>query len=123
MRAGPAIFVVLVGLFLLAATPARADLWYESYDKADEAMRVGDWALAVDFLEQALAQNGESGARVRTYGMNFIPYFPYLKLGIARYNLGEYDAALLALEAEERRTAELPPPGPGSQNRGRGRPA
>ena len=39
--------------------------------------------------------------QVRTYGMNFINYHPYLKLGIAYYNLGQLDAALQAFDTEE----------------------
>ena len=99
---GPWVFVIVVGLLLLAANPVRAEIWYENYSKAEQAIQDEDWAEAVDLLEQAMAQKGESGARVRTIGMRFIPYFPYLKLGIARFNLEEYDAALLAFEAEER---------------------
>lgn len=40
--------------------------------------------------------------QVRTYGMNFINYHPYLKLGIAYYNIGQLDAALQAFDTEER---------------------
>ena len=53
-------------------------------------------------LNQALERRGDSGTRVRTYGMRVIDYFPYLKLGIAYYLAGEPEAALRAFETAER---------------------
>lgn len=92
---------VTAGLLLLAwSAPARADLWYESYEKADEAMQSENWTEAVGFLSQALQEKADSAARARTYGMNFISYFPYYKLGIAYYNLGRFDDAKQAFETE-----------------------
>ena len=51
---------------------------------------------AIEELQQALERKGDSGARVRWYGMKVYPYFPYFKLGIAYYNLGQFEAALQA---------------------------
>jgi len=34
--------------------------------------------------------------------VNFVEYHPYLYLGIAYYRLGQYDAAIQALDVEER---------------------
>jgi tetratricopeptide (TPR) repeat protein len=93
--------LLLTALMVLHASPALAALWYENYDRAEKAMAAEDWARAVELLEQAIAQEGESGVDKRTYGLNFINYFPYLQLGIAHYNLGNYDAAVTALEREE----------------------
>jgi len=90
---------------LLAAAPARADLWYESYEKADRALRAGEWDEAVRQIHLALEGKGDSSARARTYGMNFTSYFPYYKLAVAYYNLGDLDAASQALENEERASA------------------
>ena len=38
---------------------------------------------------------------MRSYGMNFDPYFPYLKLGVAHFHLGHHDLAMQAFEIEE----------------------
>lgn len=92
---------VLVCLIIAVATPALADFWYEHYGRAEAALAAEDWPQAVEELNEALARKGDSGARVRSYGMKVIAYFPYLKLGIAYYQLGQYDAALQAFQTEE----------------------
>ncbi len=84
-----------------AVPPAWADYWYEHYARAETALKRGEWTVAVSELQQALERKGDSGARVRSYGMKVVAYFPYLKLGIAYYNLGQLDAALQAFQTEE----------------------
>jgi tetratricopeptide (TPR) repeat protein len=87
---------------LLIAHPASADPWYQHYSNAEQALGDQDWTLAVREMNEALEKKGDSGARVRSYGMNVTSYFPYLKLGIAYYHLGQLDAALQAFETEAR---------------------
>jgi tetratricopeptide (TPR) repeat protein len=53
-------------------------------------------------LNGAIEAKGDSGVRERSYGMRVVDYFPYLKLGIAYYHLGELEAAQQAFETEER---------------------
>ncbi len=89
-------------LALLLVPPAEADTWYESYHKAEEALGRKSWSAAVQHLNAALEQQPSSSANIRTYGMRVIEYYPYLKLGIAYYHLGQADAALQAFETEER---------------------
>jgi tetratricopeptide (TPR) repeat protein len=102
MRVAPVMRTVSLLLILLAVvTPALADYWYEHYDRAGKALADGDWDTAVKELLAAIERKGESGVMVRMYGMNAIPYFPYLKLGIAYYHKQQYEAALLAFETEE----------------------
>ncbi len=91
--------VVLV--LVAAAPPALADYWYEHYENAKSALDSGNWSRAVEELQQALERKGDSGARVRYYGMKVREYFPYLKLGIAYFQLGQYEAALQAFQTEE----------------------
>ena len=82
--------------------PATADSWYEHYARAEQALEDQQWTLAVEEINSAIGKKGDSGARVRSYGMNVIAYFPYLKLGIAYFHLGQLDAALQAFETEAR---------------------
>ncbi len=94
---------LLVGaLATFVPFPATADSWYEHYAKAEQALDNKQWTLAVEEINSAIGKKGDSGARVRSYGMNVIAYFPYLKLGIAYYHLGQLDAALQAFETEAR---------------------
>ena len=87
---------------LLIAHAAAADPWYEHYANAEQAIEEQEWALAVQEINEALARKGDSGARVRSYGMNVTAYFPYFRLGVAYYHLGQIDAALQAFETEAR---------------------
>ena len=101
----PASFRTAAALFLgllLAAGPLRADLWYVHYENAERALADKKWRRAVSELRQALERKGDSGSRVRSYGMKVVDYFPYLKLGIAYHHLGEESAALEAFDTEER---------------------
>jgi tetratricopeptide (TPR) repeat protein len=87
---------------IFIARPAWCDLWYQHYQRAEQALQAEDWAEAVEQLNLAIERRGDSGARVRTYGMRTTNYFPYLKLGLAYHGLGQYQAALQAFETEER---------------------
>jgi len=93
--------VLLVMLLLAAAPAAWADYWYEHYARAETAIEDGDWDRAVEELQQALERKGDSGARVRSYGMKVVAYFPYFKLGVAYYHLGQPEAALQAFQTED----------------------
>jgi tetratricopeptide (TPR) repeat protein len=95
--------IVLLLVAVVAASPAaEADLWYQHYQRAEKALEDADWSGAIEQLNQAIERRGDSGVRVRTYGMKTTNYFPYLKLGIAYYELGQLDAALQAFDTEER---------------------
>jgi len=99
---GGRLILVVGATLLLIAHPATADPWYEHYSKAEQALDDQEWPVAVQEINEALEKKGDSGARVRSYGMNVTSYFPYLKLGIAYYQLGQLDAALQAFETELR---------------------
>ncbi len=94
--------LAVLGLAVAAAPPAAADLWYQHFQKAQEALERQEWETAVGQFNQAIERRGDSGARVRTYGMRTTDYFPYLGLGIAYLELGKPQAALQAFETEER---------------------
>ena len=97
---GWGLVLVAAAAALLVAQTANADLWYEHYARAETALENENWALAVKEINEAIERKGDSGARVRSYGMKVIPYFPYFKLGIAYYHLGQFNAALQAFETE-----------------------
>ncbi len=97
--------VVVAAWLALMAPPALAETWYEAYEKAERTLAAERWSEAVGHLNTALAEKPSSGANERTYGMRFVDYFPYLKLGIAYFHLGQAEAALAAFESEERQGA------------------
>jgi hypothetical protein len=97
-----AVLALFLSLALSSPRTVLAAIWYESYRNAEEALRAENWNEAVNFLNQAIAEKSVSSSRARTYGLNFMSYFPYLKLGTAYFQLGQYDAAAQALDTEER---------------------
>ena len=101
MRTRCCLWILLTVVAAAAASPVWADQWYEHYSRAEKALMDADHATAVAELNQAIERRGDSGARVRTYGMRVTDYFPYLKLGIAYFAAGEYEAALRAFDTEE----------------------
>jgi len=69
--------ILLAGTAIaLIAGPAAADPWYEHYANAEQALEQEQWTVAVQQLNAALEKKGDSGARVRSYGMNVVAYFP-----------------------------------------------
>ncbi|MGI9248511.1 MAG: ATP-binding protein [Woeseiaceae bacterium] len=99
---GARLTILVAALMLLVTQPASADLWYEHYSRAKTAIDDENWTAAVQEINEALERKGDSGARIRSYGMKVTSYFPYFKLGIAYYHLGQFDAALQAFETEAR---------------------
>jgi tetratricopeptide (TPR) repeat protein len=93
--------VSLVIAVSAVVSPALADRCYEHYERADEAQKNEDWETVIEQINIALEKKADSSAKARTYGMNFTSYFPYYRLGIAYFRLGQLDAALQALETEE----------------------
>ncbi|MCP4897064.1 MAG: hypothetical protein GY906_08820 [bacterium] len=93
---------VFFALALVVTFPVSADRWYEHYARAEDAIDAQQWGHAVTELTEAIQRRGDSGRRVRTYGMKAVPYFPYLKLGIAYHHLDQPRAALQAFETELR---------------------
>jgi tetratricopeptide (TPR) repeat protein len=94
-------FIAFFLTICLFCTAAAAAIWYESYGKAKDAIDAGRWREAISYLDQAIELKPGSHFKARTYGINFENYFPYLKLGIAYYHLGQLDAASKALDTEE----------------------
>ena len=93
--------ITLMAVVLAAVSPVCADHWYEHYARAEKALIGADHETAIAELNLAIERRGDSGVRVRTYGMRVTDYFPYLKLGIAYFAAGEYEAALRAFDTEE----------------------
>jgi tetratricopeptide (TPR) repeat protein len=84
------------------AAPSSADPWYVHYENGERALGEGDWRRAVSELGEAIERRADSGVRLRTTGSRLVNYFPYLKLGAAYVELGDFDAALQAFDTEER---------------------
>ena len=61
-------------------------------------MEKGDWLRAIEEFKSAASLEFEDTKKMRTYGTRFIKYFPHREMGIAYYQLGEFDIAKEELE-------------------------
>lgn len=96
------ISILLSVLLVVALIPdARADRWFESYEKGRVALQNQQYDDAVRYLTEAIDQKPESKANARTYGTRFIDYFPYVYRGVAYARLGRTSLALLDFQTEQ----------------------
>ncbi|HUU28219.1 MAG TPA: tetratricopeptide repeat protein [archaeon] len=84
----------LVFCLLVSVTPLPGqDTWYAAYERALENISVGRWEEAVADLERAVSLKPDPELNARTYGVWRRNYLPYYQLGLAHYNLGNYETA------------------------------
>lgn len=89
-------------VFMLFALPLMAETpWYEDYQKGLEALDRGQDNTALTYLQAAIRKHPQSSESVKTYGMNFVRYFPYFNMGKAYYDLERYQEAIDAWAQEE----------------------
>jgi outer membrane biosynthesis protein TonB len=88
------------------STVLYAQTWstfYSAYEDGLEALQRGDHAGALRAFAFAAQKHPEPGARVKTYGLNFMSgYFPYLKQAECALALGDLDRADRALQESAR---------------------
>ncbi len=82
---------------LLWATVSFAS-WYDDYDAGLDAIRAGNWQLAVQKMTAAINAHANESNRERTYGAIFINYHPYYYRGVAYLNTGKYQQAVADFE-------------------------
>src|SRR6185295_19702552 len=58
----------------------------------------GAWKAAIQDFKAARAKRDKEDRRARTYGVDFIEYFPVRELGVALYHDGQFKAAVAELE-------------------------
>lgn len=96
--------------FLIAALPAAAQGWgtfYAAYEDGLAAQARGEHRAALQAFQAAAAKRSEPGAKVKTYGLNFLnAYHPHLRIAECALALGELDTADRALQASARFAAE-----------------
>ncbi len=101
---------IVTGVLCLALSAGVAlASWYDDYDAGVNAIRKGQWQLAVQKMTAAINGNAREGDKTRTYGAIFINYHPYYYRGVAHMNLGKYEQAISDFEKTS---------GPGEENLG-----
>ncbi len=80
-------------ILVFAASASAAEKWWDFYNRGVNAVRAKNYDAAVEALQRSLAEmpNENGAARARN---EIIVYVPHFWLGIAKFNLGDADAAL-----------------------------
>ncbi len=91
-------FSVIVSLFLGFALGFSQTKFYNYYDAGLEYIEKQDWLRAIEELRSAASLEFEDADMKRMYGTRFIEYFPHRELGVAYYNLKEFESARKELE-------------------------
>ena len=103
---------LLISLLILCTALSAGNAlasWYDDYDAGLNAIKAGQWKIAVDRMSAAIAGNRNENNAARTYGAIFINYHPYYYRAVAYINLGQYQKAVADLEKTS---------GPGALDRG-----
>jgi predicted Ser/Thr protein kinase len=96
------IVVVWAGLSFLLTSGARAQEWYDLYEKGLDSLQKKQALIAAGFFERAIRRQPTPGENILTYGTNRLPtYYPYLRLAEALAMAGDFDRARSALERSE----------------------
>jgi hypothetical protein len=98
----------LVLAAVLVQPPAFAQAvkeWYVHYDDGKRYLARGQCKEAIASFRQAEKLRPRSQLQVQTYGLNFIDYLPYYHQGRCHLRLGEYAAAELQFNIEEKQGA------------------
>ncbi len=72
--------------------------FYNYYDSGLEYIEKQDWLRAIEEFRSAASLEFEDADMKRIYGTRFIEYFPHRELGVAYYNLKEFETARKELE-------------------------
>jgi tetratricopeptide (TPR) repeat protein len=72
--------------------------FYEHYAQGLENLKNDSLNQAVEHFEHAIKLSGTDRKQARTYGVNFVEYFPNRELGIAYYKKNDLDKAIQYLE-------------------------
>jgi tetratricopeptide (TPR) repeat protein len=85
-------------ILLLISVKIYGQSYYEFYDKGLKHAERDSLDLALEYFEKALDLQETDKRQSRTYGVNFIEYYPNREIGIIYYKKEDYDRAIRYLE-------------------------
>jgi tetratricopeptide (TPR) repeat protein len=94
----------LMAILLVACTALAAEKWWDVYNRGVAAVNGGSWDLAAKSLQKAIAEQPTESTSIRA-GNTIITYVPHFWLGIAKFQLGDTDAALREWRTSEEQGA------------------
>jgi tetratricopeptide (TPR) repeat protein len=82
--------------------PEHGEAWYRDYRLGERAFREQNWEQSIRHLVHSIEKRARPEVEASVPDRGTVAYHPYLKLGIAYYNLGQVDLAMAAFDDEER---------------------
>jgi len=82
----------------VATTGVFRDTFWDFYERGQKYSEAGAWKAAISDFKAARAKRDKEDRKARTYGVDFIEYFPVRELGVALYHDGQFKAAVTELE-------------------------
>jgi TolB-like protein len=92
-------FALALGVSTLAW--AGGIMWYNFYETGQGFMKRGDYDRALMAFQSAASMEFKDNKQARTYGMNFMEYFPHREMGVCYYNLGDLANARRELDLSQ----------------------
>jgi hypothetical protein len=96
---------LVIALVLALGSQLAAQSYLTAFRDGMTAIDQKRWADAARLMETAARGQNDTGQNVRRYGMLFESYLPHYFLGVARYEMGDYQGALDALALAEQQGA------------------
>lgn len=85
----PLVFSFILLLAVCSLSWAGGIMWYNYYETGQGYMKKGDYDRALMAFQTAVSQEYKDTQQARTYGMNFMEYFPHREMGICYYFIGD----------------------------------
>lgn len=92
--------VALIAVLSFALPALASDKWVDDYNRGVAAVRAKNYAAGADLLQAAIGVTPMENGQQRVHNEIFT-YVPHFWLGIAKFNLGDIDAALREWRASE----------------------
>ena len=83
-----------VAVLLIASNVMAADKWWDYYKRGTAAMARSDWSTVADQMSKSITLKGEEVLAAKAARNEILVYVPHYWLGIARFNLGDVEAAI-----------------------------
>jgi len=80
-------------VLLITSNVMAADKWWDYYKRGTAAIARSDWSTVADQMSKSIALKGEEDLAAKARN-EILVYVPHFWLGIARFNLGDVEAAI-----------------------------
>lgn len=94
--------VISILLLFFITAGLSGQTFYDYYNEGLKSLKKENWEEAEQNFLKAIKLREHDEKRVRTYGVNFIDYFPNRELGIVYFERKDFDKARFYLERSQR---------------------